>query len=128
MKCNFKFFGMFFVLSIFVVSMFGICSFAKTGNYATLYGHYYYNGSDGRDYAYANVTNNTSTKRYISASLKNENNNVIIGRENNISAKKMLGIPDTDVTSYNTVIAHCTVYNSATPSSGTAETLSEYVK
>lgn len=123
MKSNIKILGIIVSLCLVVVASFSICSYAKTGNYATLNGSCTYNVSNGTHTAYASSMNISDRSRYINISLKTTNSAVITSRGRSVSVNTSIETPYTNVTSYSYVYTYCTVYNSSSPSSGSIENL-----
>lgn len=123
MKSNIKILGVIVSLCFIVVASFSICSYAKTGNYATLNGYCEYNSSEGTHTVYAASMNISNRSRYINISLKTTNSAVILSRGRSVSVNTSIDVSKDDVTAYSYVYAHCTVYNSSSPSSGSIENL-----
>lgn len=128
MKHNLKIITMMTFLSIVIIGMFGIYAHAMTGRYATLNGSCSYDAAAEKQYAHAASMNISNTTRYIAISLKTTNGQVITSNERNVGYNTSIETGYVDVQSYGYVYAYAVIYNSATPSSGTAETLSLTLK
>lgn len=126
---NVKLFGVMIILCVIVVGMFELCSRASvSGTYVDLYGRVTHDANQNADYAQVVVYNKSSLKRYITASVKDGNWNTIQSTAANVGYNTSVVLNGVNVTAYSTVYAHCIVYNSTSPSSGTAETRYEIIK
>lgn len=128
MKNNFKLVMMILSLCIIVIASFSICSYAKTGTYATLNGTCEYNASNRTYTGHAASMNISGTKKYINISLKTTNSAVITSNGKIVSPNDSVETSYVNVTSYSYVYGSCTVYNSGSPSSGVAETLTVTIR
>lgn len=99
-----------------------------SGTYTDLYGSVTYSVSDNAYYAQIVAYNKSSVRRYITASVKDGNWNTIESAARVVGYNTSVVINQANVTPYSTVYSHCTVYNSSSPSSGTAETLYEIIR
>ena len=124
LKSNGKIIGMLAMLSIMVIGLFSVCAQAasKYGKYVVL------TGSVAGNLATTTVENYTSVSRYMTLSLKDESNNVIVSKAAKVGGYYSMTISNVGVTNYAVVQAHCTVYNSIAPASGTAESFGIYIK
>lgn len=110
-----------------VIGCFSLASKAATaGHYATLSGDCYNNPP--KVMAAAMATNTSNVIRYINVSVKDGNYDVLGAAGAKVSPTGSTSVSDVDVTTCSVVYAHCTVYNSAATSSGTAETLYYQIK
>ncbi len=128
MKNNFKLVMMILSLCIIVIASISICSYAKTGTYATLNGTCEYNASNRSYTGHASAMNTSGTTRYINISLKTTNSAVITANGRAVTHNDSIGTSYVNITAYSYVYGSCTVYKAGSPSSGVAETLTVTIR
>ncbi len=124
------------VILFVTVGVLGIVSkAASSGNFGTLTGgiqkYYYDSDGDGKKEEHitgsAQCKNISSSSRYMCLALKNYAGNVIASNCKVVGAGSSVLISG-DVTSHTTVYAHCVIYKSSAPASGTAEEVTLYIR
>lgn len=124
---NFKIISVCIAIVIVVIGAFSLCARATTGQYASVTGSYY-TDSDSREWATASATNISSTLRYITVSVKNEKGVTLGSGGGKTSSGAMTSVNSVNITTSLHAYAHCTVYNSTSPSSGSVESLMSVIK
>ncbi|MBE5944502.1 MAG: hypothetical protein E7258_06240 [Lachnospiraceae bacterium] len=129
-KTSQKLIGMFLVVCLAVVGLFSICANAAAtkGKYAELDGHCIYYADINQQLASASAKNISTVSKYITVSLKDGNYNTLCSQSGAVGVGNYINSGGYEVSAYSTVKAYCVVYNSASPSTGTAEILQKTLK
>lgn len=126
-KINIKIFCMCLVVCIVAIGSLAIISKAETGNYASLSGGYY-TDQNSTQWAYASAKNISNITRYMTVSVKNRYDNVLGSGGGKVSVGGTTSVSSVNITYIDNAYAHCTVYNSASPSSGSVEYITSPIK